>query len=90
MRIIGDIPHPRMKISIFRMNDKLSIKFEKDLIEQIIKFRDGSAMNNVEKLKETVGPSLMQMIEKQIDTLVKVRFEMEPKEDQLEEFDEII
>jgi hypothetical protein len=42
MRIINEINIGRMKISIFKMGDKTSVKFEKDLNEIIIKFRDGA------------------------------------------------
>ncbi len=42
MRIIHEINVGRMKISIFKMGDKTSVKFEKDLNEIIIKFRDGA------------------------------------------------
>lgn len=42
MRIIHEINRGRMKISVFKMGEKTSVKFEKDLNEIIIKFRDGT------------------------------------------------
>lgn len=42
MRIIHEINRGRMKVSIFKMGEKTSVKFEKDLNEIIIKFRDGT------------------------------------------------
>ncbi|MBK8699163.1 MAG: hypothetical protein IPN29_06320 [Saprospiraceae bacterium] len=44
MRIIREIDHGPLKTTIFKMNDRLSIKFEKDLNELIYKFRDGSGI----------------------------------------------
>lgn len=38
MRIIDNIPHKSMTISIFQMNDKYQVKFEAGPMEQIFKF----------------------------------------------------
>lgn len=92
MRIIAEIAHPRLKISIFKMNDKLSIKFEKNLIEHIIKLRDGSSLNDVQKLKESINPEVIQKIEVLIDQEVQLRSQLEEKQkdDDFPEFEEII
>jgi hypothetical protein len=37
MRVIGEIPHPQCKISIFRWNQKYLIKIEQDMCEQTFK-----------------------------------------------------
>ncbi len=47
MRIINEINKGRMKISIFKMGEKISVKFEKDLNEVMIKFRDGAIEESV-------------------------------------------
>jgi hypothetical protein len=47
MRIIHEIDRGRLKVSVFRMGEKTSVKFEKDLNELIIKFRDGSLEDEV-------------------------------------------
>lgn len=46
MRILGESEKSGVKITVFSMNEKISIKFEKDLLEQIYKFRDGSNVEN--------------------------------------------
>jgi hypothetical protein len=51
MRILGEFEKSGVKITVFSMNEKISIKFEKDLLEQTYKFRDGS---NVENFKQAV------------------------------------
>jgi len=38
MRIIDNIPHPSMTISIFQMNDKYQVRFEAGPMEQIFKY----------------------------------------------------
>jgi hypothetical protein len=40
MRIIGEIAHPTMKISVFRNDSRISIKFENKYYEQIFKMRE--------------------------------------------------
>ena len=40
MRIIDEFNADDVKVTVFKMNDKISIKFEYNLLEQIYKFRD--------------------------------------------------
>jgi hypothetical protein len=37
MRVVGEIPHPRCKITIFAWNNRYLIKFESGLLEQTFK-----------------------------------------------------
>ena len=73
MRIIGEIEHHSMKISVFKVTDKLSIKFEKNLLEQIYKFRDGSGIDTLENAKMLVSPALLAEVEAQFDIMAKIR-----------------
>lgn len=38
MRIVGNIPHPEIRITVFHMNDKYIVKFEAGPMEQTFKF----------------------------------------------------
>ncbi len=40
MRIIGSIDHPTLKISVFRNDNRISIKFENAQYEQIFKMKE--------------------------------------------------
>lgn len=40
MRIIGEIPHPDLKITLFHWNNKYLIKLETPLLEQTFKVPD--------------------------------------------------
>lgn len=73
MRIIGEIDHQSMKISVFKVTDKLSIKFEKNLLEQIYKFRDGSGIDTLENAKVLVSPSVLKDVEAQFDSMARIR-----------------
>jgi hypothetical protein len=50
MRIIGSIPHPLMKITVFAMNMKYSVKLEMGQMEQIFKIRESDYVNSVEDI----------------------------------------
>ena len=92
MRIVAEIPHPRMKITVFKMNDKLSMKFEKNLVEHIIKLRESSPLNDIELLKSSLQQELLQKIESSIDQHAALRAQLEENniDDEFPEFDEII
>jgi hypothetical protein len=73
MRIIGEIEHPSMKISVFKVSDRLSIKFEKMLLEQIYKFRDGSGIDTLENVTHLVSPTLLTEVEAQFEIMARIR-----------------
>lgn len=54
MRIAGYIDHPVLKITIFQMENKLSVKLESGLFEQTYKFRTGGPVNTVEDIRRLV------------------------------------
>jgi len=54
MRIIGDIPHPSLKITVFKMDNKLSVKFETGLYEQTFKFRESEELHDFETMQKLV------------------------------------
>lgn len=92
MRIVGDIPHPRMKITVFNYQDKYSIKFERDLIEQIIKFRELSSNLSPSVFISKIPANLIDMIDDNISNIVNQRGQLISKlEDNSSiQFDEII
>ena len=63
MRIVGEIDHPRLKISIFKNEGKFSIKFEAGLLEQTYKFRDDERLGSVDDVKRIVDADFIAEIE---------------------------
>ncbi len=63
MRIVGEIDHPRLKISIFKNDGKFSVKFEGGLLEQLYKFRDDERLDSVEAVKKLVDADFIAKIE---------------------------
>jgi len=93
MRIVGTIDHPILKITVFKMDEKFSIKFENGLLEQTYKIRAGSEINSFEDIQKLIDPKwlsevmqvLQQMNQAKLDATA--RFFVGNGE---EEFDEII
>lgn len=54
MRIIGEIEGHPCKITVFEMEDKISIKYEVDLLEQTYKFRKSAILSNIQDVKKLV------------------------------------
>lgn len=72
MRIAGYIDHPVLKITIFQMDNRFSVKLETSRHEQTYKFRKGGAVETVADVRTLVDETfikgvLMQM--KRMDDL---------------------
>ena len=63
MRVVGEIDHPRLKITVFKNDGKFSLKFEGGLLEQIYKFRDDARLGSVEDVKRMVDTDFIEKIE---------------------------
>ncbi len=61
MRIIATIPHPKLTISIFSMNDKYQVKFEAGPMEQTYKLLH-SEVDGVEGIKKMVDDVFLEQI----------------------------
>lgn len=59
MRIVGYIEHPVFKITVFQMNERLSVKLETSQYEQTYKFRQGQGIDTLEQVEALLdGPFL--------------------------------
>ncbi|MBR9921723.1 MAG: hypothetical protein GYB31_12865 [Bacteroidetes bacterium] len=93
MRILGEIDHPRLKITVFKMDDKLSLKLEDGLFEQTYKFRKGEeGASNMQDMQRFCNPGFLRSAEAIFRAMRENRFERGlPKTDaSANEFDEII
>ena len=73
MRIIGNINHPKMKITIFKMDNKLSAKFEMGLLEQTYKFREHHNLKSFEDTEKLITDSFMEEVFKNFQMLQKTK-----------------
>lgn len=91
MRIIGEIDHPIYKITIFNMNNRLSVKIEDQLIEQVFKFRDGSGIENVDDVKSFLNVDFMKSVDESFKQLSRARMtSLIHTQSAEDEFDEIV
>jgi hypothetical protein len=58
MRVVGNIPHPKISITLFQMNDKYIVKLEAGGMEQAFKFPI-SEVPDLETLKSIVDESFL-------------------------------
>lgn len=63
MRIIGEIPHPHYKITILKMNEKVTIQIEDRLVSQSFVFRDGTGVRDFESSKMLLTDSFMKSVD---------------------------
>ncbi len=59
MRIIGTIPHPYVKITVFAMNMKYSVKFEMGQMEQTYKIRESESITGLEDISGLIDDTLI-------------------------------
>ena len=62
MRIIGNIEHPSLKISVFKADKRISVKFENAQYEQTIKFGDDDRFSNLDAVRTFVDNKLLEDI----------------------------
>lgn len=93
MRIIGNLEHPSMKVTVFQMDNKFSVKFETNLYEQTYKFRQSNALQNLSDIQKLIDAPFQAQVLQQFQQLHQIKSEglarFLPQEEE-EEFDEII
>lgn len=62
MRIIGQIEHPSLKISVFKNEGRTSVKFETSRYEQTYKLGDDERFASVEGVKQLVDPQMLEQV----------------------------
>ena len=92
MRIVGEIPHPILKITIFLHDSKYAVKFEAGLYEQTYKFRSGEALQSVEDIKAIIDVEFIKEVQTMLPKMHQRKLEAISRwsSDQEEEFEEII
>jgi hypothetical protein len=59
MRIIGSIEHSALKISVFKADNRISVKFENALYEQTYKLGDDERFSNLEAVQKLVDAAMI-------------------------------
>lgn len=62
MRVIAELPHPDCKITLFNMNSKYIIKFEKGKLEQTYKIAEIDILGGVNGVFEILDEAFIQSV----------------------------
>jgi hypothetical protein len=68
MRLVGEIPHPVFKITIFSWNNRYLVKFEQGYLEQTYKI-DQFDVSGDEALKGILDPTFLAGVSQQFQTM---------------------
>lgn len=94
MRIAGHIEHPVLKITIFQMDNRFTVKFEDGTLEQAYKFRKSDTVNTAADIRRLVDDLFIKAVLEEMKTLrqmhqdVLARFS--PDDGEEDEFDDIL
>ena len=69
MRVIAELPRPDCKITIFSMNMKFLIKFEKGSFEQTYKLSETDMTNGINSIFELLDEEFIQTVIKKFDAM---------------------
>ncbi len=93
MRIIGYIEHPAMKITVFKMDNRFSVKFETGMHEQTYKFRAGESVHSMEDIQRMVDSGFQEAVLEIFKSMRLNSMEAQARHSQrpaADEFDQII
>lgn len=62
MRIIHQIPHPELKISVFKSDNRISVKFENVRYEQTYKLGDDERYKSMENIEKWADETLIEQV----------------------------
>lgn len=92
MRILGYIPHPTLKITIFHYENRFSLKFENAQYEQTFKLKPVEGLSTEDEIRNMVNDAFLEQIEarfismhSQMSSVYQSKFKAES-----DEFDTII
>ena len=88
MRVIGNIEHPQLKITIFKMDNRFTVKFENEWYEQAYRFYQDGKIETIEQIKQIIDETFIadvqeiftQMHKKRMTHLHKILFSEEKNE----------
>lgn len=69
MRVIAELPRPDCKITIFSMNQKFLVKFEKGTMEQTYKLSEMDMTDGVNSVFEILDDEFIGLVVKRFDDM---------------------
>ena len=62
MRIIGNIEHPVLKITVFKMDLTLTVQIEHGFYEQAYKFRQSEELGNIDDIRRLIDATFLEEV----------------------------
>ena len=93
MRIVGEVAHPHLKITIFKHEGRFSAKFEAGLLEINLKWRMDERLETVEDVQKLIDAPFIAEVEKAFNNMNTARLDSYERHYPMEDeapFDEII
>lgn len=93
MRIIGNIEHPILKITVFKMENRISVKFESGLYEQTYKFRSGEGIESLADVEKIVDATFQAQVLQHLTLMNEIKNQAVGRniaQEEEDEFDTII
>lgn len=75
MRIVGNIDHPVLKITVMQMNNRYLLKLEANLLEQTYKFNEDDKLRTLEDIEKLVDEDFLKECIKRFAEMNKSRGE---------------
>ena len=68
MRLVGEVPHPTLKITLFSWNNRYLVKFEQGYLEQTYKI-DQFDVSGDQALKDMLDPAFLDGVSQRFETM---------------------
>jgi hypothetical protein len=75
MRIIGEIPHSSLKITVFKMDNRMSVKFENNLYEQTYKLSIDERFTDLQSVIHWVDATFISEVLQQFQAMHRNRMQ---------------
>lgn len=73
MRVLGYIEHPQLKITVFKMDDRLSVKFENAGYEQTFKLGQDDRLPGLEAVRRWIDEPLLEAVQVQFQAMHRAK-----------------
>jgi len=92
MRVVGYIENTPYKVTVFKMNQKFTVKFETGLYEMAFKLYESDNMRGMEDVKKFVDKDLVNTVRSKFHDMHRAALKSYSKfkKQEVEEFEEII
>lgn len=72
MRIIGYLDHPSLKITVFKMDNRISVKFETGFLEQTYKFPQDIHLQTLEDVRRLVNTEFTESVREEFNRMHRI------------------